>query len=169
MSGGASALVTAALGLACCGLVGGQTPTSTEPAIYDSFFRLLARLQRASDDSVSIRDFIGLTDSEVKTLNAAAADYVARVDALPKPTPAEVFESRLRDIESGRVFDQASDALNDMDQKRVELIRDQLNKLKSALSESHLTLLDTYIHSMKAEKDFPLPAGPPGIVPRKKQ
>lgn len=145
-------IVLAALMLACPGVARAQ-----DPAIYDRFFRLLDQLQHQSNDSVSVRDFIGLTDSEVKSLNGAAADYVAKIGPLTKRTQAEVFESRLKDIESGRVFDKDSDAMSEPDQKQAELIRDQLTRLKSALSESHFTLLDNYVRSAKALIDL-LPA-----------
>lgn len=144
------------LALAYLGIADGQPlPLNTaEIATYETFFRVLVQLKHDSNDSVAVRDFIGLTDSETHALNNAAAAYVAKLDALPKHTRAALFESRLRDIESGRDFDSADEEWSESNKKQAQLLRDHMNQLKTALGESHFTLLDDYIHSGKVMKDL---------------
>lgn len=156
---------------------------AADPAIYEAFFRQVVELQSFPDHPTArvginiplngevvnliiprIQDVIGLTDPEVKLLDAVATDSVAGPKSFGKPS-AMIFEARLQQIESGRTSDAVAQQLKELDSQHDRLIMDHVEQLKVALGNVRFQILDAFVHSSKSQDDL-LPRIAPSATPK---
>ena len=140
-----------AMGLAVCVSSGVcQDPTSASldlPAVsvYESFFRtVVQRSQIVSSPPAStsvpatIQAALGLTDQEMQSLNAIAADCESQVSAVRQSGSHLIFEARLEAIETGQTPVKAAQQLKEMDVRIGRLIEQSTQQLKSRAGPSRL-------------------------------
>ena len=132
--------------ISCLGSGLCQTAPDTISGIYASFFLTVAQAANGSRTQRGIEAAIGLTDGEMRSLDAVAADYQARSRAL---NPGRViFEARLRSLESGEDSSEwLAQWLCELDNQGRQLVLDLIQQLKTALGDSRFSVLDTYVHA----------------------
>jgi hypothetical protein len=145
-----------------------------DPAAYESFFRQVVQMKALSDLTVrtqlngvpatatlvpkKLQDVVGLTDSEANLVNAAAAECVARLNALRTPSSL-AFESLMQQIESGKVSDSLDAQLKELGWRRTQAVLDDVERLRIALGEDRFQILNDYVRSGRGRKEL-MPALP---------
>ena len=159
-----------AIGLAICVITGVcQDPPSASPnlpavGVYESFFHtVVQRSQIVSSPTVpatippTIQVALGLTDHEIQSLNAIAADCESRLNAIRQSGAHLIFEARLEAIETGQTPVKAAQQLKQMDARIGALIEQAAQQLKTALGEAGLRKLDAWLRAGGANQCFAAP------------
>jgi len=164
-------------GICQIGLSQGTTTEVPDPRTYLAFFREVTALKSDSDGvlvngvvttikRVTVQEAIGLTDPETQILNTRAEDCEAKIRSIDGAVRALTFEARLRSIQSEGAPEPLGQWLRGLENQRDEIVREQIQQLKSELGASRFEILDAYVRSKKSETFFP-PVGPVPMVRRK--
>jgi hypothetical protein len=121
---------------------------------YESFFRQVVALKAAADHPIEVplkilprlQDVVGLTDGEVDILNGVATDWASKISALAYPR-GMIFESRLQQIQFGRILEPLASQLRDIENRHDEMVLDHVRQLKDAIGDLRFQVLEAYLHS----------------------
>ena len=127
-----------------------------DPAIYEAFFKKVVELNRApaevrlNGETVKLsvprlQDVIGLTDAEVDTLNRTAEGCFQQLALLDQPKPW-IFEARLEQLQNGALSESLARQMNQLKDRRRQIVLEHLQQLKSSLAESFVRV-DFFVHS----------------------
>jgi hypothetical protein len=171
----------AALLIACCCILSAQTQEPAENSdqkLYEQFFRKVVELRQISDNPNVIlangistqlivrklQDVFGLTDSEVTTLSATAADCQEKLRYLMEHRPS-VFEARLQRIESGRISPALAREFEELDREHTRVVLSHREELRTALGNERFRLIDDVVHAPNWDREMT----PMRIKPARKQ
>ncbi len=114
-----------------------------------------------------LQDAVGLTDAEVETLNATAADCVTKIAVFEKAIGPLIFESRLEIADTGKNSDELARKLTDLDELRNQAILAHVQELKTALPPASFARLDAYVRAPADAKKGLGPTVDPSPVVKK--
>ena len=135
-------------------------PRSPDAAIYEAFFREVAQLKSLSGDTVSatmaggrviqltvpkLQNVIGLTDSEVDALTAAAVDSVRQIGLLDNAARPLILDVRLQQLESGKLSASTAQRLSAFESNRRQIVLTHVQEIRAAFGESRFPVLDEYV------------------------
>jgi hypothetical protein len=154
--------------------LGQTTPIVPDADLFDTFFRDVAAATALSknlppDPIPAIQRVIGLTSQDVETLHSNAENCLAEVARLGGALSALTFESTLQFAESGKVSDEVAARLQKLADRRSQIIRNHVDRLKSTLPASSFQNLDQYVHTPPANRPSLLPLMTPRTATPEKQ
>jgi len=134
------------------------------PGVYESFFLEVRQLSRILTDGQAniltkptIQEAIGLTDQEMRSLNALASDCLTEISPLRQAAPKLIFEARLRFVESGDSSAWLRQRLTDLDNQLNQAVSDHIQHLKVAFGDSRFQQLDAWVRSPESHHCFVSP------------
>jgi len=173
-----------ALGL-ICGLCRGEQ-SAPDSSTYAFFFEKVTQVR---DDAVSvgilngretefiqpsIQQEIGLTSGEAEILRKIAVACVAKMRALNAAAQPSTFEARLRLLDTAEPIEEkvrVRQRLDDIENRRDQIVRSCLDELRSGLGEPRFEVVQSYVASVKDRAFFLLvqkkPPAPPRPQPKK--
>jgi hypothetical protein len=150
-----------------CHAVCQTNPSSTAPqapsdySLYSAFFERVAMDARfltsnelpADAPKPDVQDSAGLTDREMKALDAIAADCHTRVGAVYPRAGQSVFDALIEAIQSGK--DTSVDVqqmLKDRDGQRERIVLDHVQQLRAAFGDARFQELSARLRAEEASR-----------------
>lgn len=127
---------------------------------YEAFFRQVADVQffiEHPDPPLKrnrrvvvprIQDAIGLSDRETELLITLAQGCGSDLQRLPTHFPV-IFDARIETLQRGRVSEATALQVQELEQKRIELIHGYVRRLETGLGSERFSFLDEYVRSSK--------------------
>ena len=102
----------------------------------------------------SVKDALGLTDTEAESLFAIASDCETKIKALDASSRSLVFEARVNLEGSDKSKSKARGQLDDLSQKRQEIVSKLLHELRSVLGDQRFEAVKTHVLSHAQDPSF---------------
>jgi hypothetical protein len=101
----------------------------------------------------NIQEAAGLTDREMETLSAIAADYHASLASLSGQPGHSVFEALMESIESGKDdYPDPQQQLKDRETQRQRIVSDHVQQLRIAFGEARFQALTAWLRGDEASR-----------------
>jgi len=154
--------------LVCSLPISAQTTEPADTDTYLSFFQKVTELKSLSNPpqlpaqingkSVTIsvpkiQDVAGMTDFEVSSLEAVAANCLASIKPIQKPNQS-VFEYRLEQIESAQASGALEQQMRDLEKQQQDAVTAHVQRLKVLFGDARFQVLDDYVRSSRWRKDL---------------
>ena len=135
----------------------GPIPDSDD---WQRFFRtanMLSHMPPGGDIPLAkptLQDDLSFTAAEMQLLNPIADDCLQKTAAVAKPRPGEVFESRLRKLESGQDNDALTQRLKALDEQVDHIVREHVRQAGRALGPASFKRLSDYVGAHHFERCY---------------
>jgi hypothetical protein len=106
----------------------------------------------------SIQQAIGLTDRETALLNVISADYHSTVASIAETARPFVLDSRIQQIETGKVSEPLRRALQELEGRRIEMIFVHIRQLRESLGPGRFQVVDGYARGPESRNWTRLPS-----------
>lgn len=118
---------------------------------WQRFFRtanMLSHIPPADSNQLAkptLQDDLGFTGAEMQLLNPIATNCLEKAAAVPQPKPGEVFEARLRTLQSGEESNELAQRLKTLDEQVDRIVFEHVRQAERALGPTSFQRLSDYV------------------------